>query len=115
MTPLAQLLIIITCALFVVAYLEYRHERAMDALVARLTLPPALPRVELPAPLTPRQILGFDNARHMPFLLERQLVRVLDIQPTRRMKHPIHPRFEAFGVDVSIHPTIVVDSGFSAR
>lgn len=102
------LLGIISALLFYIAYIEHRHQ----LFVERITQPPQLPRQRpltppagLPRPLTREELLGALEPRHMPFLLERPAGPELwEVAPTREWH-----RFESYGVDVSVCPTICVD------
>jgi len=97
----ASLLAIIGLLLLFCAYQQWRHEQWASSVISRLSEPPAPPlsyrelergaySVWPPAPVEPG----------MPFMLQRRPDRCV---PTR-------PRFENYGVEVSMMPTIPVDS-----
>jgi len=107
-----MLMFIIAGLLFLCAWQQWQHERAMQAAELRWSQHPQLmwlptPRAHTPPserdafrtwlPLAPEPL----PTSHMPFLLERKPDR---LTVTRRM----HPRFENYGTDISISPTIWV-------
>ena len=115
----ATLLTIIGLLLIFIGWQQYQHERWVESLT------PAPPLRFLPAPPVPSPATWYARSMareralerrltwppvepaplptsHMPFLLERAPDR---LTPTRRM----HPRFESYGVDVSVCPTIGID------
>lgn len=108
----STLLAIIGMLLIFIGWQQRQHELWAE----RLTQPPRLPRLSpppmpppRPRPLTRRELLAplaELEERHMPFLLERPAREPAfwEVAPTREWR-----RFEAYGVDISIHPTICVD------
>lgn len=113
----ATLLAIIGLLLLFCAYQQRRHEVWASAVIDRLSAPPEAPLRFLPAP--PRQELRdpyrtwpplpafeLEPEPGMPFMLCRRPDRCT---PTRRMTRR-YPRFESYGVDISIAPTIGIDA-----
>lgn len=106
------LLAIIAGLLIFIAYIEWRHERFVERITQppRLPrLPPPIPRLVLPRPLSASELLGPSAGqqsagayRHMPFLLERPVGPAFwEVAPTRPWV-----RFENYGVDISVHPIV---------
>ncbi len=97
------LVVTIGLLLFFIAYLQWRHERWVAQVVARL--PPPTPA---PAPLPP-PLMYADLFPEEPFELERRTWGVFDeVAPTRLVRPSIHPPFQSYGVDVSYHPIVGV-------
>jgi hypothetical protein len=93
LTPI--LCAVIGALILLLAFQQWMHERVMIRAEARwAAVPPLdylLPEPE-PIPLTERLNSGWGELR--------------ELAPTRRLDVPIHPRFESYGVDVSVAPTI---------
>lgn len=91
-----SLLAVIACLLFALAAQARHHDRAMAAAELRWSMHPQLMFIPTPAPPA-------------PFLLERRVVDAptRPITPGRLPAFTLqHPRFENYGVDVSVAPTI---------
>lgn len=126
------LLVIIAMLLLFCAWQQRQHELWAERVIERFT--PVPPQVRLlqrdgdaaysgcgvssmhttgPRTLTTAEILG-ELEPVYPAEPVYPLVRRInshfgtfdELAPTRRLRHPIHPRFEAYGVDVSVAPTI---------
>lgn len=99
MTP--TLLLVISGLLFFIAGQQRAYQRWTASLVERLTAPP-------PPPLRYSELCPEPEAQERPFLLERRVNAgwgtIMDLAPTAVFRP--HPRFESYGVDVSVCPTI---------
>lgn len=102
------LVVIIALTLLFIAWQQRRHERWVAQVVERITAPPVYyvptPR---PAPL-PRPLMYSDLFPEEPFELVQRGPAFWEVAPTRVMRPSIHPRFENYGTDVSIAPTVGV-------
>lgn len=88
------LIVTIGLLLLFICWLQWRHERWVARVVARL---PAPERPTMYADLFPEE----------PFEL-RARVELWEVAPTRVLRPSIHPPFQSYGVDISVAPTIGV-------
>lgn len=101
------LVIIVGLLLLFIAWQQYRHEVLFLA-YARASMAPPAYFEPTPAPeREPAPLLWSELFPEEPFEL-RARVELWEIAPTKVMRPSIHPRFNSYGVDISVAPTIGV-------